>query len=76
MSNKRLFWIIGGFIAIIAISGFIFFGGRAAQEAQAASQSGEIVQVFVGDLSAEASASGQIMPKREARLTMGITGEV
>ncbi|MFZ0545258.1 MAG: efflux RND transporter periplasmic adaptor subunit [Candidatus Promineifilaceae bacterium] len=73
--SKRRYWIIGGFIVIVLVVGVLFVNRRANQ-AQASSQTGEIVEVFEGDLSAEASASGQVLPQREARLTMGVSGKV
>lgn len=73
--NKRWFWVIGGLIAVVVVGALIVTGNQARQ-AQASTQTGDIVEVIVGDLSAEASASGQVLPRREAQLTMGISGKV
>jgi HlyD family secretion protein len=73
--NKRWFWVIGGLIAVVVVAALIVTGNQARQ-AQASTQTGDIVEVIVGDLSAEASASGQVLPRREAQLTMGISGKV
>lgn len=73
--NKRWLWVIGGLIAVVVVAALIVSGNRARQ-AQASTQTGEIVEVIVGNLSAEASASGQILPRREAGLAMGISGRV
>jgi HlyD family secretion protein len=74
--SKRRYWLIGGGIALVLIIGFLIMGGRAARQAQANAATGEIVTAFLGDLSASASASGQVAAQRQARLTLGISGQV
>ncbi len=47
------------------------------RRAQAAEpEEGQVVTAFVGDLSAKASASGRLVPQREATLALGISGRV
>ena len=73
--SKRLYWIISGIIALAVVAALLFIGGRSRQ-AQASTNGGEIVTAFIGNLAAQTSASGKVVAQREARLTMGISGQV
>ncbi|MBN1579142.1 MAG: efflux RND transporter periplasmic adaptor subunit [Anaerolineae bacterium] len=74
--RKRSWWIVLSTIAVVAV----VLGGCAVarQRARAANalQSGDVVAAFIGDLSSSASASGQLLPKQEARLALGMAGKV
>lgn len=79
MKKKNRKWIwIGAVILVIAIVGivFILLNNRANAQRNAEAGTGEIVTAFIGDLTTGASASGQIVARRDARLTPGISGEV
>ena len=73
--NKK--WIIG-LLAVIGIGAILFAGSRLAQERAAAQEpaAGETVTAFIGDLSASATASGQVQPQREATLSVTTPGRV
>lgn len=60
-------------VAVLAIALPSLFGGSAAAEEAG---TGEIVTAFIGDLSASATASGQIEAQREAALSLSNSGEV
>ena len=73
--SKKWYWIGGAaaIVVILAIAISVILGnGTAAAEAG----TGDIVTAFVGDLSASATASGQIEAQREAALMLARTGEV
>jgi HlyD family secretion protein len=44
--------------------------------AAANAEAGQTVTAFIGDLSAGATASGRLLPQREAQLALGTTGQV
>jgi len=44
--------------------------------ASATAEPGQMVTAFIGDLSAEATASGRLLPQREAQLALGVAGRV
>jgi HlyD family secretion protein len=74
--RKRSLWIV---LSIIAVTAIVLGGCAVArQRAQAANapQAGDIAVAFIGDLSASASASGQLLPDQEAQLTLGMAGKV
>lgn len=73
--NKK--WIIG-IVAVVIVGAIIYFGSRAAQrqaEAQAP-EAGDTVTAFIGDLSASATASGRVQPKRQTTLSVETPGRV
>jgi HlyD family secretion protein len=73
--KRRILWSISA-IVIITIAGLVGCG-IARQRSQAAAPSADdTVTVFVGDLAASASASGQLLPQREAQLALGVSGHV
>jgi HlyD family secretion protein len=73
--SKKWYWI-GGAVAFLMITAIallvILRSGSAAEEAG----TGEIVSAFIGDLSASATASGQIGAQREAALSLSSAGRV
>lgn len=73
--NRRWLWIGG--VALLLI--VLFFVGRQfignAQDT-ANTENGQIVEAFVGDLSASASASGRVVAQRDARLSLSASGVV
>jgi HlyD family secretion protein len=73
MRNKWT-WIISGVVAVtLAIFGFNSFMG---EENTATAETGEIVTVFIGDLAAGATASGQVLPQQEASIAVQSSGTV
>lgn len=79
-NRKKWLWIGLGvvvFIIIALIASPRIFGDQitAIQQNQTAG-TGENVTAFIGDLSANASASGQVKAQRDARLALPVSGEV
>jgi HlyD family secretion protein len=77
-SKRKWIWIIVGVvvIAILAAAVLNFRGGLQNDNEGVQDGTGEIVTAFIGQLSANATASGQIQAQRDAQLSMGTTGEV
>ncbi len=75
MNRNRVLWVT---IGVVGFLGILFFftqnNGRSAS-AQV-ENSGEIVEVFLGDLSAGATATGQLLPSEEAVLSVDAPGKV
>jgi HlyD family secretion protein len=63
-------------IAILAAAVLNFRSGLQSGNEPTQNESGEIVTAFIGQLSANATASGQIQSQRDAQLSLGTTGEV
>lgn len=81
--NKRTRWIVLAVVAVVVVAAVVWFVNERPLEqlrqsrAQAANpESSQIVTAFIGDLSAGATASGQLLPRREAHLALGIAGQV
>ncbi len=74
--KRRTIWVVTTLIAIVlaVLAGGIVMRQRARAEARL--EPGQVVAAFVGKLSAEASASGQLLAQREATLSMGTAGRV
>ncbi|MCP4424456.1 MAG: efflux RND transporter periplasmic adaptor subunit [Chloroflexi bacterium] len=72
--NKKWYWIGGAalIIMILTVALPAFWGNDAAAEEAG---TGEIVAAFIGDLSASATASGQIETQRAAALALASPGE-
>lgn len=74
--RRRWPWIVAAVVLAVVgvplVMGAVARGGQAA----AATQSGEIVTVTVGDLSARATASGNLEAQREAGLSLDVAGTV
>jgi len=77
-SRKKWIWIGLGVVIVIVIA--VIALPRIFEDQIAASQqttgTGDTVTAFVGDLSANASASGQVKAQRDARLALPASGEV
>lgn len=75
--RRRWIWIGGG---ILVVALLVFLGLRSVRGGLAARQeqvnTGDIVEAFVGDLSARASATGRVTTAREADLALGVNGRV
>jgi len=74
--KRRVIWIAA---AVAVILTAMFAGGilvRQRARADASLEPGQVVKAFVGNLSAEASASGQLLPQQEATLSIGLPGRV
>jgi HlyD family secretion protein len=82
--NKRGCWIALAVAAVVIAAVVILivipFIGQLGERRQALSaanaEPGQTVAVFVGDLSAGATASGRLLPQREAQLALGTSGQV
>jgi len=82
--SKRGRWIALAVVVIIVAAAGIFvvkpFLEQVQQRRQAFAaanaEPGQTVTAFIGDLSASASASGRLLPQREAQLALGISGQV
>ncbi|MFQ5811617.1 MAG: efflux RND transporter periplasmic adaptor subunit [Anaerolineae bacterium] len=81
--SKRTRWIILAAVAVVVVAAVIWFAkerplAQLRQSRALATDSGtdQIVTAFIGDLSAGATASGWLLPQREAHLALGITGQV
>jgi len=81
--SKRTRWIILTVVAVVVVAAAVWFvkGRPLAQLRQsrtlaADANTGQVVTAFIGDLSAGATASGQLLPQREAHLALGIAGRV
>jgi HlyD family secretion protein len=77
-SKKKSRWWLWVLLAIVVLGGGWFASRQLfANESQGADAAdGEIVTAFIGDLSSVTSASGQLVPQREATLSLGIAGQV
>ncbi|MCO5190665.1 MAG: efflux RND transporter periplasmic adaptor subunit [Anaerolineae bacterium] len=75
--RRRWPWIVG-IIAAVIILGGVFVGGRIrdARAQLTEFQTGEKVVAFVGDLASTATASGRVVPQRDATLAMATSGRV
>lgn len=72
--SKRAYWI-GGIFAVLALV-VVFIATRATSKAQTTIPDGEVVTAFIGDLSAEATASGTVQAKRQASISVQTPGLV
>ncbi|MCP4424457.1 MAG: efflux RND transporter periplasmic adaptor subunit [Chloroflexi bacterium] len=74
---KQRKWVYGTAVIVILamIAAILLMNGRANQ-AEAADNGVEIVVAFIGDLSASATASGQVTARREASLSVDMPGLV
>jgi HlyD family secretion protein len=75
-SKKRIIWIV---LAVLVLATLVTMGGlvawrRARTDPQLANS--DVATAFIGELSAEASASGQLLPRREAALSFSSPGKV
>jgi HlyD family secretion protein len=74
--KRRVIWIVASVAVVLSV---VLAGGflvRQRARADASLEPGQVVKVFVGELSAEASASGQLLPRQEATLSIGLPGRV
>ncbi len=75
-SRKRI-WIVGVLALVVAATFFILYQLQNGSSALAeTSGTGEIVSAFIGDLSASATASGDVLARREASLALALSGTV
>ncbi|PID85279.1 MAG: hypothetical protein CSB13_08845 [Chloroflexi bacterium] len=79
-NRKKWIWIGVGIVAIIIIAllaaPFIFGGQFTISEQDQITGTGDTVTAFVGDLAANASASGQVKAQRDARLASSTSGDI
>lgn len=81
--SKRTHWIILVTVAVLVVAAAVWFvkerpweqiWPRRALEANPGLN--QIATAFIGDLSATTTASGQLLPQREAHLALGMAGRV
>ena len=75
-SSGKWIGIVIGIVVIATLVAVLFFvrGRRNEQEEQV--NTGDIVTAFLGELSANATASGQVQAQSDAQLSLGSAGEV
>lgn len=77
--SRKWLWIGGGLLLLLIVI-FIALprltGSGPAASAQAEAGTGETVTAFIGDLSANATASGQIEAQRQAQLALSQSGTI
>lgn len=79
MSKQRSkwLWITVGIVVVVAVVGIVLLQSRRASAAPTGQNTNdEIVTAFVGDLAASATAGGQVVAQREARLALTTGGTV
>ena len=75
MNRKR--WLMVGIAGIVLIAVILLFSSLNLGNTESAeAQGGETAVAFTGDLSASATASGQLLPQREAVLTTNTVARV
>jgi len=75
-SNKWI-WIVGVLALVVAATFFRLYQLQNGSSALAeTSGTGEIVSAFIGDLSASAAASGDVLARQEASLALALSGTV
>jgi HlyD family secretion protein len=79
-NRKKWLWVGVGVVAVLVVAILVvplLFGEQIAARVQnEAASTGDTVTAFVGDLAANATASGQIEARRDARLALPLSGEV
>jgi HlyD family secretion protein len=74
--NRKWVWI-GALVLVIAVgASLLILNGRRNDSQELEAGTGDIVTAFIGDLSTSATASGQVVAQREARLAPANSGEV
>ncbi len=81
--SKRARWIILAVVAVVIVAAVVWVVNnrplaqlRQSRALAANPEADQIVTTFIGDLSAGATASGRVLPQREAHLALGIAGQV
>ncbi len=81
--SKRTRWIVLAVAAVVVVAAAVWVVNerplaqlRQSRALAANPESGQTVTAFIGDLSAGATASGRVLPRREAHLALGIAGQV
>lgn len=72
--KKYKFWLIGGVIALLGLAAFGLSQANSSQAAE--TEIGDTAVAFIGDLAESATASGQIMARQEAVLSLAASGIV
>lgn len=75
-SRKKWMWVVGAAVVVIAAVVLVMRGRIRSSIAEAAPQDSQIVTAFVGDLSANATASGRVVAQQEAALALSSSGQV
>jgi HlyD family secretion protein len=75
--KKKTTWIIVGIvIAILLAVGYFLVQRISSRRAAVPAQTGDVVTAFIGDLSASATASGQVEAEQNAKLSVNSPGLV
>jgi HlyD family secretion protein len=72
--KKYKFWLIGGVIVLLGLAAFGL--SRTNNSSAAETESNETAVAFIGDLAESATASGQIVARQEAALSLAASGIV
>lgn len=78
-NRRRLYWIIGGAAVLLLVTAVYWLNRPQSPAATAQGNSAtqqETVTAFIGDLSANATASGRVRPRRESTLSVTTPGRV
>ena len=75
-SRKRWLWVVGVIALIIVVVGVVLPGRVRSSIAETAPQESQITTAFIGNLSANATASGRVVAQRDARLALNSSGPV
>lgn len=75
-NKSKKWWWIGGGVLLVGLLVVGFINGRNRQAAAQEPQTGDIVTVTKGDLSASATASGTLVAQRDADLALQASGRV
>lgn len=75
-SRNRWLWIIGGGIVLLLVVFLIWRQMGLSRQNAAVVQSGDIVTAFIGDLESGATATGQVLARRDAALALERSGVV
>gem|GEM_PF-343506 len=80
---RRTRWIILAVVAVVVVAAVVWVVNnrplaqlRQSNALAADTGTDQIVTAFIGDLSSGATASGRLLPQREAHLALGVAGQV
>jgi HlyD family secretion protein len=75
--SRKWIWIVGGVLAVLLVGGYFGLSRlRDLRDTMLQGGTGEIVTAFIGDLSARATASGQVVARRESSLAAASAGTI
>ncbi|MEM7332125.1 MAG: efflux RND transporter periplasmic adaptor subunit [Chloroflexota bacterium] len=75
MNKNRILWATVGIVGFLGLL-FVFSQNNGRSASAQVEISGDVVEAFIGDLSAGATATGQLLPREEAVLSVDAPGRV